>query len=137
MNENIEKTALELALKFEDESEIPNRFKKRNSNRAVKTNNESQIERKFQQLRLDWEKTIESILTNCNDQNLAWRFIKNTPEYADSNIRDVTLNADFIAFIDFFVKRRDKDQCSDIELGNLCKLLSAFQLKIENTYKSE
>lgn len=136
MNEIIEKTALELALKFEDESVIPNRFKMKNSNRINDPKNESLIEKNFTNLVLGWQKTIKSVLLNIDDQGLAWRFIKNTPQLSP-DIKNVTLNSDFLSFTDFLIKRRDKDQCSDIELGNLCTLYSTFQRKIENTDKSK
>ena len=131
MDLKIEQVALDLALKYEDESNIPLRFRKGKSKNTSEPNLESNIEIKFNTHVKDWKETIRSILNNVNDQDQAWRFILNHPLIIESNLESVTKCKDFLDFTDLLIKRRDIDNCGPIELGSLCILHHAFQKKIE------
>ena len=131
MDLKIEQVALDLALKYEDESNIPLRFRKGKSKNSSEPNLESNIEIKFNTHVKDWKETIRSILNNVNDQDQAWRFILNHPSIIESNLESVTKCKDFLDFTDLLIKRRDIDNCGPIELGSLCILHHAFQKKIE------
>jgi hypothetical protein len=131
MDSKIARIAHDLALKFEDESDIPKRFKKGKSEKSSEPNLESNVEKRFQQHVQDWIGTIKSILNNVSDQNQAWRFIQIDPKISDPSLDSVTKCQDFLDFTDLLIQRRDIDKCSDNELGTLCILHTAFQKKIE------
>jgi hypothetical protein len=131
MELRISHTAHELALRFEDESDIPPRFKKGQSKKSSEPKLESNVEKRFNLHVQGWIDTIQSILNNVSDQDQAWRFILNNPKIIESPLESVTKCKDFLDFTDLLTKRRDVDQCSDIELGSLCFLHTAFQKKIE------
>ena len=130
MEITITKIAHELALKFEDESDIPQRFKKKISGKSAKEKSDSLIEQRFQQHIKAWTETIHSILRNVLDKNQAWRFIRINPE-VDPFINSVTHCKDFLDFTDLLIQRRDIDMCGADELGTLCMLHTAFQREIE------
>jgi hypothetical protein len=129
----IEMHALELSLRFSEESDIPNRYKKSKSKMQKTIKPDSIIEKRFQQNMQDWITTITSILENSSDINQAWRFIRIAPMITDPSITSVTKNQDFIDFNSYLHKRRDMAHCHSDELGYLCLLLHAFQKKIENS----
>jgi len=131
MELRISHTAHELALRFEDESDIPLRFKKGKSVKSSEQKMGSNVEKRFNLHVQGWIDTIQSILNNVSDQNQAWRFILTNPKIIESPLESVTKCQDFLEFTDLLIKRRDVDQCSDIELGSLCILHTAFQKKIE------
>jgi hypothetical protein len=131
MELKISHTAHELALRFEDELDIPLRFKKGKSKKSSEPNLESNVEKRFKLHVQGWINTIQSILNNVSDQDKAWRFILINPRISESLLESVTKCQDFLDFTDLLIKRRDVDRCSDIELGSLCFLHTAFQKKIE------
>jgi hypothetical protein len=131
MELRISNTAHELALRFEDESDIPLKFKNGKSKKSFEPKLESNVEKRFNLHVQGWINTIQSILNNVSDQNQAWRFILTNPKIIESPLESVTKCKDFLEFTDLVIKRRDVDQCSDIELGSLCFLHTAFQKKIE------
>jgi hypothetical protein len=127
MELKIARTAHELALMFEVESDIPLRFRKSKSKKLP----DPDVERRWQKHLLDWQNTIISIIDNVSDQDQAWRFILTNPRVDVSSSNRVTECQDFLDFTDLFNKRRDIDKCDDIELGTLSILYTAFQRKIE------
>ncbi len=129
MESTITRTAYELTIKFQDESDIPTRFKK--TKKGTKTDLTSKIEQTFQKHVEAWTDTINSILKYVSDSEQAWRFIRINPKVEDATISSATLCDDFIAFNDLLIQRRDIDNCSPDELGKLCMLSEAFQREIE------
>lgn len=131
MDLKIARAAHELALKYEEESDIPLRFKKGKSKSISEPNLESNVEKRFNTHVKDWSETIKSVLDNVSDQDQAWRFILNHPLIIESNLESVTKCKDFLDFTNLLIKRRDIENCAPIELGSLCILHHAFQKKIE------
>ncbi len=136
MENKISRIAHELTIKFQDESDIPNRFKWGKKTIKTKINPSSKVEKSYQQHVAEWSETIKSILQNTPDSDQAWRFILIIPKVDDVNLRSVTLCDDFTAFTDLLIKRRNGGNCSDSELGKLCMLSGAFQKEIENAIGS-
>ena len=131
MNRNLSITATQLALKFSDEMDIPTRFKKKQKDKmnSNKVNLNSYAEQKFQERIQAWLKLIETLLSKV-DNTKAWRFITIKP-IIESGISSVTHCQDFIDFTDYFILRRDKEKCPDIEVGLLAALCTEFQREIE------
>lgn len=135
MENQISRTAHELTITFQDDSDIPTRFKKGKKTTKSKIDPNSKVELAYQQHLAEWSLTINSILQNVPDSVQAWRFIRINPKVDDINLNSVTQCADFIAFTDLLIQRRDIDKCSDTELGKLCMLSGAFQKEIEKVIK--
>ena len=125
----ITRTAHELTIKFQDESDIPTRFNKASKNSKI--DKISKIEQTYQAHVKSWSEAINSILENVKDNEQAWRFIRVSPKVDDKTINTVTLCDDFIAFANLLIQRRDIDKCTTDELGKLCLLSVAFQKEIE------
>ncbi|WP_157464861.1 hypothetical protein [Balneola vulgaris] len=134
MDNTITRTAYELTIKFQDTSDIPTRIKKGKKTKT-KIDLNSRVERVFQKHIEHWTETINSILKHTKDKEQAWRFIRMNPKIDDPRIDSVTLCTDFIAFHDLFYKRRDIDNCPDVELGNLSLLVTCFQKEVEKQIK--
>lgn len=130
MENLVARTAHELTIKFQDESDIPSRFKKTKKNSKI--DKKSKVEQTYKNHVRSWSETINSILENVENQGQAWRFIRINPKVDDKTINSVTLNDDFIAFTNLLTQRRDIEKCSSDELGKLCMLSGAFQKEIEN-----
>lgn len=126
----IKTTAHKLALKFQDDSEIPERFKNQGNKTRNTVKKDSTIEKNFQTLVDTWYNTIEKILIEAKNREQAWRFINIKPLVKETEIKTVTKCQDFKDFTDILIKRRDYDNCDTNELGNLSKLHSAFQKEI-------
>ena len=77
-----------------------------------------------------WKRFINVIFSKI-PQEQAWRFITLTAQIKEG-INSVTLCKDFTDFTEFFVLRRDIENCSDNEIGQLAMLHTAIQRKIEN-----
>ncbi|HET6243857.1 MAG: hypothetical protein H0V01_02580 [Bacteroidetes bacterium] len=146
MKNNLVITANQLALKFSDELEIPSRLKKKENEKKErqKSNLNSLTEQRFQKNVTSWLKVIETLLSKVESKN-AWRYITITPEI-ESNIKSAAYCKDFIEFTDYFVLRRDIENCDDEEVGLISMLHSEFQKEIEkkiekaaqnNTVKSD
>jgi hypothetical protein len=133
----ISRTAYELALRFQDKSDIPTRIKNKKRGKNTKPETNSIVEQKFQGHLLTWTEVIHSILRHVSDNEQAWRFIRMKPKLEDQSILSVTLCKDFIDFNDLLVKRRDIDKCSPDELGKICILLTEFQKEIEKQINRE
>ena len=129
MDKRINSAAEKLALMFSDESDIPTRFKSKKEEKA-KVNLNSMIEQRFKEITESWETFIDVVLSKVEKEQ-AWCFITLTPK-VEAGISSVTTCQDFNDFTDYFVLRRDKENCSDEELGQLAMLHTAFQRKIEN-----
>jgi hypothetical protein len=131
MKNNLIITANQLALKFSDESEIPSRLKKKDAEKKErqKSNLNSLTEQRFQKNVNSWLRIIETILSKVESKK-AWRFISTTPE-VESNIRSAAYCNDFIEFNDYFVLRRDIENCDDEEVGLISMLHTEFQKEIE------
>jgi hypothetical protein len=132
METAITKAAYELTIKFQDESDIPQRLKKGKSQNPSKQNLDSLVEQRFQIHVMAWAETINSILNHVPDKHQGWRFIRCTPRIMDNSIVSVVFCKDFIDFTDLLVQRRDIDRCDADELGKICMLHTAFQRVIES-----
>lgn len=128
MNNQIDIAAYRLAISFSDDSDIPTRFKKK-SEKLMKINPESDIEKRFQENVAHWKRLIITML-NKLDKSLAWRFINTLPK-ADTEFISVVDNKDFCDFMDYLILRRDKENCYADELGRLAMLSGAFQRELE------
>jgi hypothetical protein len=130
MNNNIHIVANQLALKFSEDSDIPSRFKKDKLKKEdKKANLNTLIEQRFQENIKDWILVIETML-NKLENNQAWRFITLVPNIED-NISNTAYTKDFKDFTNYLVLRRDKEDCSFKELGNLAMLYTEFQKEID------
>ena len=131
METAIIKTAHELTLIFQDDVDIPERFKEKKGKNPSKQSRNTQVERRFQEHIKAWTDVINSIISHNSDINQAWRFIRITPNVPEISINSVTLCQDFLDFNQLLIKRRDIDNCGPDELGKLCMLLGTFQREIE------
>jgi hypothetical protein len=131
---DIEVISSRLAVMFSDDSDIPNRFKKNNKNKEKKDIQNSKLEQCFQKNVKNWESVIKTILLKVDDKQ-AWRFILLNPSI-EPELTSVADAQDFIDFTDYFVLRRDIEQCDSEELGLLSVLYSEFQRKIEQTIQN-
>lgn len=129
--------ARDLTILFQDESDIPDRFRKVSKNKTNRIKKDAIIEDKFKEHISNWLQVIESILSNHKDEEQAWRFIKVSPNFGDVKINLVSQNNDFLDFYELLIERRDIRKCDDNELGKLAMLHSAFQKKIENYIPNE
>jgi hypothetical protein len=132
---SIIRAAHELTLKFINETDIPNRFKKKTGDKKSKYDPNSSLELNFQAEVSGWTTTIESILYNSKSDEQAWRFIRINPE-TESELTTVTKCQDFLDFMVILIQRRDKDNCPSDELGKLCMLHGAFQKQVEQIISS-
>ncbi|WP_425391426.1 hypothetical protein [Ekhidna sp.] len=123
----IRNKATQLALGYADESDIPTRFKKRTNK---KYDPDSNIEIRFQEQIDRWEEVVNSILNHVADPDQALRFINSNPIIEDGT-QSVTMNKDFLDFLDFLIQRRNINECGSSELGSLCMLHGTMQKKIE------
>jgi len=130
MNSNILIVANQLALKFSEDSDVPARFKKNILKKDdKKANLNSMIEHRFQQNIKDWARVIETMLSKL-DSKKAWRFITLKPNVED-DIPNAVYSKDFSDFTEYFILRRDKENCDYKELGNLAMLHTEFQREID------
>lgn len=137
MDAAIMTAAHELTLKFQDDSDIPERFNSGRSEPVKKFQRNSQIEQRFQQHVMNWENTIRTILNHIPDRDQAWRFIRMTPKIDEMPIGSVTENRDWNEFFDYLVVRRDDVKCGPDELGHLCMLHTALQRVVEKTINTK
>ncbi len=127
---NLEIAAIQLAISFSEEKDIPSQYRK-SSKRTQKVKTYSQIQIRFKKNVQEWNKTISNIVKNIESEQ-AWRFINLKPKSIE-DIKSVTQHHDFNDFTDYFVLRRDIQNCDDNELGCLAQLHTAFQKEIEKT----
>ncbi|MCD6598622.1 MAG: hypothetical protein J7L04_13095 [Bacteroidales bacterium] len=117
-----------LAISFADDVDIPARYKSK-SNKQKKINPDSSVEIRFQNEVAQWNILIKNMLDKL-DKSIAWKFINISPN-PQTVSNTVAYNKDFSDFIDYLVKRRDKENCDAEELGRLTMLLGAFQKELE------
>ena len=130
MNNLIIVTATQLAIKFMESNDLPNRFKPQKSKIKKKIKEDSSIEIYFKEKVKDWEITINNILSNI-ESTQAWRFINSNPKL-EISIKGAAYNKDFIDFTHYFIIRRDKEKCGDGEMSCLAQLQMALQKLIDN-----
>lgn len=124
-------TTYRLAVEFTEEEQLPARYRKRSDSkqRSQKVKEDSEIEKRFKANVAAWRVLVGTMLAKL-DNDLAWRFLNLNPKVA-GNIKSVTDSADFCAFIDYLILRRDKENCDSNELGGLAQLSVAFQHEVE------
>lgn len=141
MDKRINSSAEKLSLRFSDELDIPTRFKpkkvkkteiekKEEKEEKTKINLNSMVEKRFQENINSWENLIRIILSKIESEQ-AWRFISLRPKI-ENELKSLTHCKDFLDFTDFFILRRDIENCSAEETGRLAMLHSEFQSKVEN-----
>jgi hypothetical protein len=121
--------ATKLAIIFSEESDIPKQYRK-GLEKPAKSGEETILMKKFKSNVARWRDLIKTMLDRI-DPEIAWRFINLTPKIVDSET-NAAYNEDFLAFTDYFVIRRDKENCNPEELGRLAQLHTAFQKTLEN-----
>ena len=131
MKKSVTGSAIQLILKFEDDNDIPEKYRGTSKVKNKKRKKDTLVEKRFQKHLQAWIKTIESILLNIDDHQQAWRFIKINPSVVEGNISSITYCKDYLDFTDYLILRRDIQNCDDDELGKLCKLHTAFQDEIQ------
>jgi hypothetical protein len=153
-------TATKLALKFSENSDIPERFKNdektekeneqseakksdlrllferpdvsnNNKKKRQRINKNSKVEKRFQRNVRIWKSVIETMLQKISNEK-AWRFIRIAPKI-EPRLNSVTLSQDFIDFTKYVILRRNIEQCNCDELGFLCMLYTEFQRKLEQS----
>jgi hypothetical protein len=131
MNDRIAVAAYQLAIRFTEDGDLPRRFRRLTnaSGKARKTNEDSEIEKRFRSKVESWTRIIETMLAKI-DHAQAWRFIRLLP-HIDGTLKRISQNKDFCDFIDYLILRRDIEQCDSDELGGLALLSVAFQREIE------
>lgn len=135
-NDRITLSSTKLALMFSDELDIPTRFKQKDDKEKKNTVNlNTLVEKRFQENVKMWKNFINILLSKI-DNKQAWRFINITP-IIETDCQTVTKNKDFCDFTDYFVLRRDIENCSDDEIGCLAMLHTAFQRNIEKTIEKK
>ncbi len=135
MDLRITKTAEQLTIRFADEIDIPNRFKK-GATRTTKINADSLIEIRFKKHVDSWSKLINSILKATKDEEQAWRFIRIQPQVNERTSRLIDCK-DYMDFLGYLIEKRDIQNCEDEELGKLCMLQTAFQKQIQKKMHKE
>jgi hypothetical protein len=132
MEKRIDFAALELSLMFSDDSDIPLRFKMKIEDKE-KINLNSAVEKRFKKIVSTWKEFIRLLLSRF-EQEQAWRFITLKPKI-ESNEKSLAYCKDFIDLTDFFILRRDIENCSNTELGKLALLHTAFQKRVEVSFE--
>jgi hypothetical protein len=120
-----------LAVEFTEDDQLPARYRKRSDStqKVRKAKEDSEVEKRFRANVQAWRTLIDTMLAKW-DNDQAWRFINLCPQF-DGPIKSVADNADFCAFIDYLILRRDKEDCDSDELGGLAQLSVAFQREVE------
>jgi hypothetical protein len=77
---------------------------------------------------------IDTMLDRC-DRTQAWRFLDLAPSVG-IDTQKLADCKDFCDFIDYFILRRDQQQCGADELGALAMLSVAFQRQIEHAIEA-
>lgn len=134
MDEKNMNIAIRLARLFTEEIGLPGRLKekenKKEKNKNTQKNKEnSGVEQRFQDTIKSWERFIE-LMTSKVEKEQATRFLTLNPK-VEPNILNAAYCKDFHDFNDYFILRRDKENCENQELGQLAQLLTAFQKEID------
>lgn len=123
-----QQAAHRLAIKFIEEKNLPLQFRKGND-KLKKTNENSQLMTRFKSQVNIWDNVVSTMLEKI-EPDLAWRIINLNPLIEHETL-SVSQNNDFKKFTDYFVQRRDLENCDDEELGCLATLHTEFQRIIE------
>jgi hypothetical protein len=121
--------ATKLAILFSEEIDVPKQFRK-GLEKPSKSGEDTILMKKFKSNVTHWKELIKTMLAKLEPE-IAWRFINLTP-IIEGIEENVAYNKDFISFTDYFVLRRDKENCNADELGRLAQLHTSFQRIIEN-----
>lgn len=122
-------TATKLAILFCEEKDIPKQFQK-GLIKQSKSGEDTVVMKKFKLNVAHWKTLITTMLEKIEPE-FAWRFINLTPIIMEEG-KSFSQNEDFIKFTDYFIKRRNIENCNAEELGRLAQLHTAFQNIIEN-----
>ena len=136
----IELAAHRLAVDFAEDATLPTRFRKTSSTKSknikkdvakskTPKKKDSKVEQRFRTNVGLWMQLIETMLGKIGAEQ-TWRFVCLSPK-VDSTVHILTDCKDFCDFMEYLVLRRDKEKCSDNELGSLTMLSVAFQREIE------
>lgn len=135
----IELAAHRLAVDFTEDANLPTRFRKTSSTKSKKIKRnavgpktpkkDSKVEQRFRTNVGLWRQLIETMIGKIGAEQ-TWRFVDLSPK-VDSTVHILTDCRDFCDFMDYLMLRRDKEDCSDDELGSLTMLSVAFQREIE------
>ena len=121
-------SAINLALLFTEDKDIPKRYKEKPI-KPIKGKKPSSMELSFQEIIKLWQLTIDTMASKI-DKKQALRFINLKP-IIEPNIANAAYCKDFQDFTDYFILRRDIEVCEDEELVHLAHLHTAFQNEID------
>jgi len=131
LNDSVATAARKLAIRFTEDADLPNRFRRQtgNSSKPRKIKEDSEVEKGFRNNVASWVRIIETMMSHI-DHPQAWRFINLLPDI-DGSITKTTQNNDFCDFMEYVCFRRDAGDCGSDELGGLALLSVALQREIE------
>jgi hypothetical protein len=134
MEEKNVNIAIRLARLFSEDSDLPARLKNKEDKKdktktTAKSSENSGIEQRFQENIKSWEKFITTMKSKI-DTVQAVRFLNINPKI-EPNIANAAHCRDFHEFTEYFILRRDKENCDNEELGKLAQLYTAFQKEID------
>ncbi|HMM12324.1 MAG TPA: hypothetical protein PKE03_09560 [Bacteroidales bacterium] len=125
----IDIAATKLAILFSEEIDIPKQYRK-GLKKPSKSKEDTLLIKNFKSNVANWKDLIKIMIDKVEPET-AWRFINLTPKFGDSE-ENAVYNEDFLAFTDYLIARRDKENCNFDEIGRLSQLHTAFQKTIEN-----
>lgn len=132
MNPN-DKLAKWLCFTYSDDTDIPAKYKP--DKKRKKFNDDTKVQKLFDANLLGWKGVVE-VVQNSFEKEQAKRFLISDPQIEGWETTCVDCQ-DFLNFYDFFMQRRDVDNCCDDELGKLSALLNEFQKVIEKQLGSK
>lgn len=118
--------ALELAIKYAEEKDIPARYLPGATDIAQR---ESKKEENFTESIFHWQVLI-NVMVEILGEIKAKRYL-NTQPIISPDDKDVSKSKDFIDLTLYLIRRRDTDNCTPDELGRLSELHTHFQKEIE------
>lgn len=118
--------ALELALKYAEEKDIPARYLPGATDIAQR---ESKKEENFTESIFHWQVLI-NVMVEILGEIKAKRYL-NTQPIISPDDKDVSKSKDFIDLTLYLIRRRNTDNCTPDELGRLSELHTHFQKEIE------
>ncbi len=116
-----------LTFRFTNENELPNR-KKKNASKA-KPNMNSLAEIQYKESFNNWKTVINNMRKGLPSDT--FQRIAGLQPSVLPNTTHVTQVQDFNDFTDYFILRRDIQNCEDLELGLLSLLHTQFQKEIQ------
>ncbi|MEZ4788520.1 MAG: exonuclease domain-containing protein [Flavobacteriales bacterium] len=121
--------ATQLAVRFSESEDIPPRLRGK-AGRPSKT-----VEDRFRLIVVNWAACINTMFAHLPAEQ-AWRLLRMRPELPEG-LSELTTCEDFLTLNTYFAQRRDSDQCTDIETGQLSQLLGEVQRVIEQHISSQ